>query len=218
VWSPDGTKIIFADKTTPRYELFLKHLDASAQEEPLDIAGTNVMPTDWSRDWIVFRQDGEKTSQDIWLRPAGGGKPVAFLQTPTVEADGHISPDGHWMTYAQLTAGRAEVFVQAISAEGPATGLQYRVSSSGGSAPRWRRDGKELLYATTDGVIIAVPITLGATFQQGAAQTLFKPPQGAVAGNISSDGQRFLFAVPGGTDRRSNSLTVVLNWPEALKK
>jgi hypothetical protein len=50
------------------------------------------------------------------------------------------------MAYAQEEAGRSEVFVQAISPEGPATGIKYRVSSAGGANPFWRRDGKELYF------------------------------------------------------------------------
>ena len=121
------------------------------------------------------------------------------------------------MAYTQRDAARAEVFVQAVSPEGAATGIKHRISTSGGTSPRWRRDGKELFYVGPEGVVV-VPVTLGTTFQQGPAQTLFKLPQGAQMQDVSADGQRFLLAVPAGGDSPSNSLTVVLNWTEALKK
>ena len=217
MWSPDGTRLVFS-KGGPHENLVLKHLAGAAQEEPLNVGGTNATATDWSRGWIVFEQDSDRTNTDIWLFPAAsGGKPVVFLQTPAPEQDGRISPDGRWMAYTQGGAGRAEVFVQAISPEGAATGIPYRVSPSGGFEPRWRGDGKELFYSSPEGMV-AVPVTLGTTFQQGAAQTLFKLPQGALAEDVSADGQRFLMTVPAGGNSPSNSLTVVLNWTEALKR
>jgi eukaryotic-like serine/threonine-protein kinase len=122
------------------------------------VSGLNTNVTDWSRDWIVFGQQSERTGTDLWLLPAAGGKPIAFLQTPARESQGRISPDGHWMLYAQDVAGRDEIFVQGISAEGTATGIQYRVSPAGGENPFWRRDGKELIFESSD-AIVAVPVT-----------------------------------------------------------
>jgi Tol biopolymer transport system component/predicted Ser/Thr protein kinase len=218
VWSPDGTRIAFSKTTSGGEDLFVKHLNGGAQEEPLNAGGLNATPTDWSREWIAFEKTSGQTSKDIWLLPTtGGGKPVVFLQTPANEGDGRISPDGRWMTYTQENAGRYEVFVQAISPEGAATGIPHHVSSSGGLFPYWRRDGKELFYSSADG-LVAIPVTLGTTFQRGTALTLFKLPQGAEGRVDSADGQRFLVTVPVGADNPANSLTVVLNWTEALKK
>jgi Tol biopolymer transport system component len=152
VWSPDATKVVFS-KLGPKFDLYLKHLDGEAREESLHVGGLNARATDWSADgkWIVYEEQSEKTNLDLWLLPVAGDKPadrnpIVFLETPANERSARFSPDGRWMAYAQEEAGRSEVFVQAISPEGPATGIKYRVSSAGGANPFWRRDGKELYF------------------------------------------------------------------------
>jgi Tol biopolymer transport system component len=122
------------------------------------------------------------------------------------------------MAYVQAESERTEVFVQAISPSGPATGIKYRISSAGGDRPKWRRDGKELVYVSADSKMIGVPVTLGATVQIGTPQTLFELPQGATAVDMTDDAQRFLINVPVGGAARANALTVVLNWQAGLKK
>jgi hypothetical protein len=49
----------------------------------------------------------------------------------------------------------------------PATGAKFQVSTGGGGRPRWRRDGKELFYASGEGKLMAVPIKLGDSIEAG---------------------------------------------------
>jgi hypothetical protein len=218
-WSPDG-RIAFS-RTGLRNELFIKHLDGSAQEESLGVSAANAGVSDWSADgkWIVYQASDNKTGTDLWLLPlAGDRKPVAFLQSPETELNARFSPDGRWMAYAQDQSVRREVFVQAISQAGPATGIKYRVSSAGGDIPMWRRDGRELVYVSTDSKLIGVPMTWGATVQPGTPQTLFELPKGARVSDMTPDAQHFLINVPAGGAAHANALTVVLNWQAGLKK
>jgi hypothetical protein len=228
VWSPEATKVVFS-KLGPKYDLYLKHLDGDAQEEFLGVGGLNAQATDWSADgkWIVYEEQSEKTNLDLWLLPVtvdrkpgdkpADRKPIVFLETPANEGSARFSPDGRWMAYAQEEAGRSEVFVQAISPAGPATGIKYRVSSAGGANPFWRRDGKEL-YFQAPGQAMAAPVTLGATFQAGAAQKLFDIPPGVTLGQPTPDGQRYLAGIAQTGSAAPNLLNVVLNWQAGLKK
>ena len=53
-----------------------------------------------------------QTNRDVWVLPAGG-KPTPFLATSRDERSAMLSPDGRWMVYAVLEAGREEeVYVQ----------------------------------------------------------------------------------------------------------
>ena len=123
------------------------------------------------------------------------------------------------MLYSSGDRGQADVFVQPI----PPTGSLWQVSQGGGTSPRWRRDGKELYYRRPDGMLMAVSVTTGSAsaFQfSGTADPLFPIPS---TGNVhryiyqpSADGQRFVVSQPlAGSDP---PITVVLNWPAALKK
>jgi dipeptidyl aminopeptidase/acylaminoacyl peptidase len=204
-----------------RYELFIKHLDGTAREEPLGVGAPNANVTDWSADgkWIAYNATDNETGADLWLLPLNGDrKPVAFLATPAPEAYGRFSPDGRWLAYMQVESGRAEVFVQAMSPAGPATGIKFRISSEGGWLARWRGDGKELIYATEDGKVIGVPIMLGATVGIGTPQVLFDLSEGANLLDMSDDAQRFLVGVPAGAGARANALTVIMNWQAGVNR
>ena len=115
--------------------------------------------------------------------------------------------------------GQPQVYVQAI----PASGAKWQISPAGGVQPRWRRDGKELFYISTDQKLMAVPVKNGAGFEAGTPQPLsdldpvFPPLQGRFAYQPTADGQRFLvLEVVGGT--AAPPINVVVNWQAGLKK
>ena len=81
------------------------------------------------------------------------------------------------------------------------------MSRSGGSAPRWRKDGKELFYVASDDRLMAVGVDAGSTFRAGAPNPLFQTPPGAIVGDVTADGQRFLIVRSGVAP-----FTVVVNW------
>ena len=56
--------------------------------------------------------------------------------------------DGRWIAYQSTEAGQTDVYVEAF----PGPGQKFRISTSGGGAPRWRADGRELLYMTPMGI------------------------------------------------------------------
>jgi serine/threonine protein kinase/putative hemolysin len=220
VWSPKGDQIAFSSLDLagrPRYEIRRKASNGAGVEETLLSATETVWLWDWSPDgkYLVFAN-----SSDLKLLPLEGDRtPVPFTRTPIEDQYGQVSPDGRWMLYASGDRGDANVFVQPI----PPTGALWQVSQGGGTAPRWRRDGKELYYRRPDGQLMAVAVTTGtgSVFQfSGTPQAMFPIPS---TGNVeryiyqpSADGQRFLVSQPvAGSDP---PITVVLNWLAALKQ
>ncbi len=219
IWSPDGNTIAFqADNQM----IYRKPANGTGKEELLLSKGINSHPLDWSRDgkFIVYESTGTTTGNDIWLLPLEGDhKPVSYLQTPFNEGDAQLSPDGHWMAYASNESGQPQVYVQAI----PASGAKWQISPAGGVQPRWRRDGKELFYISTDQKLMAVPLKGGNGFEAGAPQPLFEldplfpSMMGRFAYQPTADGQRFLvLELVGGST--APPVNVVLNWQAGLKK
>jgi hypothetical protein len=93
--------------------------------------------------------------------------------------------------------------------------------SKGGGLPRWRSDGAELLYMTTDGRIMSLSIHLGSDgIEAGQPQMLFQTrpvPKSWNLYDVSPDGQRFSVNVP--LEWTSAApITVVTNWTEKLKE
>ncbi len=226
VWSPDSSRLIFALQPLSSggtADIYQKPAGGNGQEELLLHAGINGFADDWSSDgkWIVYEQAGQKTATDLWLLPLGDRKPVPYLQTQFDEMAARFSPDGRWTAYQSNESGQFQVYVQTV----PPSGAKYQISTSGGTYPRWRRDGKELFYISADRKLMAVPVKLGATVEAGTPQPLFPAPPFAGMQLAASfyapmgDGQRFLVNAPaGGEATAAPPFTVVTNWQAAFKK
>jgi len=99
------------------------------------------------------------------------------------------------VAYASNETGKWEIYVTSF----PEPRGKWQVSTGGGEQPRWRGDGKELFYLSSDGKIIAAPVTAGANFDSGTPVALFQAtPRQPVSSrdlfvyDVSRDGQRFL--------------------------
>jgi hypothetical protein len=97
----------------------------------------------------------------------------------------------------------------------PAGTGKWTISTNGGTAPHWRRDGRELYYLSLDGRLMAVEVKTGATFRPGAAQALFET-HGAPDFDAAADGSKFLVVMPEG-GAANEPVHVVLNWAAGLK-
>lgn len=218
VWSPDGSRIVFASDRDGTSNLYQKTSSGAGSEELLLQSDTAKYVTDWSPDgrFIAYESQDPKTGTDLWVLPLfGDRKPIPFLQTEFNEGQGQFSPDGRWMAYVSDESGRREVYVQTF----PASGGKWQISAAGGAYPRWRRDGKELFYIAAGQKLMAVAVQTDSTFQAGRPQALFEPRffQPIIPYTVSADGQRFLVNTPIEEDN-SSPVTVVLNWMAELKK
>ncbi len=230
VWSPDGSRIVFgSERQGGRVDLYWKASSGAGQEELLLKTDATKRPWDWSRDgrFLSFsQQGGSKTRSDLWiLRMTGDRKPFPFLESQFDETEGRFSPDGRWLAYVSNESGRDQVYVQPF-ADGPAgSGGKYQVSTAGGAAPRWRRDGKELFYLAPDGKLMAVAVQAGgagfvaqtpqALFEAGIS--LFTTSRFFVPYEVSSDGRRFLLNASEGRPT-DTPITVMVNWPAQIKR
>jgi hypothetical protein len=124
------------------------------------------------------------------------------------------------MAYASNESGKWEIYVAPF----PGPGGNWKVSSAGGSEPRWRRDGKELFYLAPDGKLMVVDVKESPTFEADAARPLFETrlrqhisSADLFSYDVSADGQRFLVNTDVG-EVTSSPLTAVLNWTSDVKK
>jgi serine/threonine protein kinase/Tol biopolymer transport system component len=215
VWSPDGSTIAFDTQPNGLANLHTKAATGAGRPELLLRSPAPNFTLDWSRDgrYIVYQQDDPKTKGDLWLLPlTGDKKPVVYLQTEFDETDARFSPDGQWLAYASDENGKYEVFIQHV----PRTGGKWQVSISGGAAPSWRRDGKELYYLGPDKKLMAVDIRVNGTgIEAGIPSALFETTVDTYAAPnryaASNDGRRFLVNNSGDA-ANTRPITVVLHW------
>jgi dipeptidyl aminopeptidase/acylaminoacyl peptidase len=151
----------------------------------------------WSPDGarIVFGVTDPKTKSDLWVLSLADKKAAPLANTPFVETHAQISPDGKWIAYSSdLVGNRREIHVRPF----PAGTGQWQISVAGGDWPRWRQDGKELVFHSIGPV--ATP--------QNPGNLAFVGPLYGVA--VNGSGSSFEHAAP-----RAFVNHRVLNYPHA---
>jgi Tol biopolymer transport system component len=225
VWSPNGDRIIFRSAREGRSNLYQKAASGAGAEEVFYKSNEITIPEDWSRDGRFLLYSTGLGGVHLWYLPLEGErKPVPYLKTEFNESQGRFSPDSRFIAYTSNASGRQEIYVQPFPT---AAGGKWPVSNGGGVEPRWRGDGKELFYISTDSKMMAVAVSTSPTFTATPPKVLFHVPISG-GGNIhislrydvTADGQKFLVnTVPAQREGKNvTPITVMLNWQAALKK
>jgi len=151
VWSVDGRFLIMSGDRTIEWV----PVDGSKPPQILLKGGMPQFPWSLSPDGhrLAFYALDPETHFDLWTAPLEirsgelrAGTPQAFLRTKDVETYPTFSPDGKWIAYVALRAGKYEVYVRAF----PDNGIEVQASKGGGRHPVWARSGKQLIFATED--------------------------------------------------------------------
>jgi serine/threonine protein kinase/Tol biopolymer transport system component len=226
-WSRDSALVLYGSARDGPPSLFQKAVTGSGQERLLFKSTHAAVPMDWcatassasdgsgggsAEHSIIFSSNDQRTQQDVWILPTrDGGTAAPLIQTMFKEDDARCSPDGRWIAYVSDESGREEIYVTTF----PAPSGKWPVSTSGGTQPRWRRDGKELYYLAPDRTVTAVTVGAGATFEIGPAAPLFKTAGTSYA--PGADGKRFVTNEPVGESNPA-PITVVVNWLAGVGK
>jgi hypothetical protein len=230
LWSADGSRILFS---SPRNGSpgFVERPSSGAGAETL--LHTAALPGVFALSHVsgdgryaLFRAISDTgSSPDLWVLPLEGDRTASvWLRTTADEFNGQFSPDSRWIAYGSDETGRFEVSVQSF----PVPRGPWRVSTEGGTEPRWRADGKEIFYLSADGNLMAASVTVsadGKTIETGKPSALFRP---AIFGGFSSgvrhqyavapDGKRFLVNTTTRSAEGASGVTVVLNWMARLRQ
>jgi hypothetical protein len=142
----------------------------------------------------------------------GERQPIPFLQTPSNELQGEVSPDGRWIAYTSDESGTWEVYVQRF----PSGGWKRAISVNGGFEPHWRRSGSgnRLFYISSNQAIMAVDFTGDEADPPQQFKVALGHDQPTLFRNlfaVSADGSRLLID---SNDGPSAPITVVVNWPQ----
>jgi serine/threonine-protein kinase len=202
------------------WQLFRKNVSSGEPEEQLTTGPGDKIVPDWSRDgrYLVFIQIGTTTAEDIWALPLEGDRrPFPVVQTPAVDTNPALSPDGRWLAFESSQSGRPEVFVARFGrAPGPAVPAapRWQVSTEGGSRPRWSGDGLALFYVTLDDrrLMRADVRGGGADFESDVPRVFAEVPVMPVARSpfdVAADGRVLLLER---TISQGVPLAVVTNW------
>jgi len=214
IWSPDGNTIVFDSARNGKIDLYTRPANGARQEELLYHDDLDKYPFNWSLDGKYIAYETIANGHfDIWVMPMfGDRKPYAFLQEKYNTRYPVFSPDTKWMAFTSFEAGHGQVYVVAF----PKPGGRFLVGD--GAEAVWSRNGKEILYRDDHSRIASVEVTAhGDSVELGRPQILF-PTQsvGAAQFEVSPDGKRLLMMQA--PVQNSSNLTLVVNWPQELKK
>jgi len=212
VWSPDGNTIVFDSARNGKIDLYTRPANGSRQEELLFHDDSDKYPSSWSSDgkYIAYEAIANRGHFDTWVMPMfGDHKPFPFLQESYNTRYPSFSPDGKWMVFTSFESGHGQIYVVAF----PKAGGKFLVGD--GQSATWSRHGKEIIYLDDHARIASVEVTAhGDSVEFGKPQVLFPAQPGNF--EASPDGERVLMMQA--PVQNSTNMTLVVNWPQVLKK
>lgn len=200
IWSPDGKSMIYS-AAGQRLPHLMRRVLATPTAVDLKAEGNFQFGSSFTPDGstVFYTRTEGGTKADIFRIDLRTGKSEPVLAGSFNELDPQLSPDGRWMAFTSDETGEFEVYLQSLSAgEVP----RIRVSTNGGSYPRWRGDGSELLYLSRQNVIVSVVPRSSRDWTDAFATNLFTAPPDTIRYAVSPDAQSLLFTqgAPGPSD------------------
>ncbi len=211
-WSGNGGRIFYysgqgPDKRGGIYEL---SSDGAGAETLLAAVEAHHMHTSPDGRFLVYEKTTTPGGGDLWALPlTGDRKPEPLLAGRAYEHP-RISPSSQLIAYSAAETGRSEVYLQTF----PPGGGKWQVSTNGGTEPKWRADGKEILFSAEASIMSAAISLRGTVVEIGEVKELFRalrPRGGSPSYHFSSspDGQ---FFVLGTIKEQDEPITLLLNW------
>jgi Tol biopolymer transport system component/DNA-binding winged helix-turn-helix (wHTH) protein len=224
-WSADGHTILFTSDRSGERDLYRKGFDGAGPESLVFSSPDSKSLNAWSPDGkFAIYDTGARASidsqgrinKDLMMVDLGGpprARPLAATQAAESTAD--ISPDGTFVAYQSTETGRPEVFVETF----PEKGGHSQVTTTGGSEPMWRADGRELFFLSSHDELCAVDvIRSGRSVHFGPTRVLFKLrnlPNTVRRYAPLPDGQRFIVLTTV-SHLAAQRMNVLVNWRSAL--
>ena len=221
LWSDDGQTILYMGDNASN--LYRKDASGPGTEQRLIYSQVKEdLWVDWSRDgqFVLLVRSDSVTRNDLWILPVTpdvkvppNTHPRPYVRTPFNEWAARFSPDSRWVAYQSDKTGQSEIYLDAF----PEPRRELRISTAGGSQPRWSASGRELFYRTPapGNKLMAVRLNpSGDAMEPSSSQELFSLPGNDF--DVTADGQRILSPVP--ADQRPPAPTVIVNWPALLRE
>jgi serine/threonine protein kinase/Tol biopolymer transport system component len=222
IWSRDGNTVYYID--TRQQKLLRRTVSPRGPEEVVtEIAKftyiDDISPdqryavAEFSENDALFQIGWTDLTADLKTDPKwhliGASGPEGLLPS--------FSPDGKWLAFASNQTGNSEIYLMDFQEGTP----RRRISTEGGSQPRWRRDGKELFFLAGDGSMMSAEISGTGELKKGLPTRLFhtnlRLGTNKAIYDVTGDGQRFL-VIDGAVQSGSSDIEMVLNWPSLLPR
>ena len=200
VWSPDGKRMAWACPDGIR----TRDASGAGNESSVLQSKADMTPSQWTPDGrtLLFTtgSTGQNIRDTVWALDLTTGVATEVLKGEAGNTrHAQVSPDGRWIAFTSQQSNRPEVYVM----DYPGLKGRWQVSTQGGKAPRWRRDGAELLFLDIDSQVVAVTVAAAeSSLVLGLPTVLFKTDMGMHALNrahswdVDATGKRFFMLEP----------------------
>jgi eukaryotic-like serine/threonine-protein kinase len=232
VWTPDGQRIVYSSREKGgTANLWWIRGDGAGDAQRLTESKSPQFAGSWRPDGkvLAFTQQNLDTTLDIMTLAIEGneksgwkpGEPKPFANSAFVESEPAFSVDGRWLAYMSNESGAYEAYVRPF----PGPGGKWQISTGGGVAPKWSRNGKELFYRTLFGskIMVVTYTASGDSFRADKPQ-LWSPGQFTDRGatynfDLHPDGKRFAVLKAPGPDQTAavNKVTFIFNFFDELR-
>jgi Tol biopolymer transport system component len=230
-WSSDGRFVDYLGAHEANPALYRRLADGTGTEQLLVKMAKPIYEIVHTPDsqYLLIRTGGAQSvagARDVWIMHLG----VDSVPQPLLAAAAYdecsvaLSPDGRWIAYESDESGHMQVYVRPFP---NVEGGKWQVSLSGGAAPTWAHNGRELFYMDAERNMIAAPLTLLPAFNVGDRHVLFRLPDDIyqpftehyAAYEVTADG-RFMMArrVTTPSESAPRPLVVAENWFTELRQ
>jgi serine/threonine-protein kinase len=226
-WTPDGRWVLYiAAPDSGSLAVWRKRADGS---NPPELVWRDprrpIYEASLSSDgeWLIYRGGATVDDRDIYgIRPGRDSLPIPLIADRFLEYGPALSPDRKWLAYTSNESGREEIFIRPF----PATSTgRWQISTGGGDAAVWSRDGRELFFESPGDDIISVAIHAGDAFSHGEPSRLFPAIGGAFGSasvpyyDVTPDGGFVMVrSAAMGQAPGTGQLVVVENWLSELEQ
>jgi serine/threonine-protein kinase len=217
-WEPDG-RGLYLEATSPSGPGVFHFATEGSERAPVQVvsgfaqtvAATSAGIVYATKEGIVYLPRGETQEG---LDPGRGQLVVAVPDTQMLFPA--MSADERWLAYTSDESGHWEVYVTSF----PDAGTKRRVSFAGGEEPRWRPDGRAILYRFGS-QWYSVAFASDPELALGTPEVLFQGPYVNVDGyswDMAPDGRRFLVLENPEMGRPLAELTVLTGFFDELRR
>jgi hypothetical protein len=227
IFGPGPDDATFANNATnaPTSSLLFAPIDGSRPPQRLMTHPGLLVPGAWSRDgqYLVFTAFKDAIG-DVMVLKRGEHDATALVATPNDEHDPALSPNDRWIAYSSNESGRTEVYVRPF----PGPGGRLPISTDGGAAPVWAKDGRRLFYVRNDTTLMAVDIVSETPFRATPPNVVLTSDEligrGFAAGVVPlrgydvTRGGRVLVTRSPDTDARIDHVRVTLNFDREIAR
>lgn len=230
VGSRDGDYVVFRSNRAGLSGLFRVRADGTGEVEALaTVEAALLSPGGWTQDGQrhVFTY-GDQVQPRLGLldmhRVGRDEQPWKPIDRPYDMSSSSLSPLGDWIAYNSHYSGAYHVYIDRF----PNIGDPMLVSAAGGGGrPVWSANGRELFYQRSDGAMMVVKVVTTPKLHFDDPVVLFEnngygagplPGRGTARGwDVAPDG-RFLMIKGLPTPLASDSIVIIQNWHEDLKR